>query len=66
NGMRPNIVSGTPLEYKKLMVQCWDADPLKRPDTLTLWRKFQEIYKSFHYKKNEEDYKISDNNDITT
>ncbi|CAI2198491.1 10078_t:CDS:1, partial [Funneliformis geosporum] len=32
NGMRPNIVSGTPLEYKKLMVQCWDADPLKRPD----------------------------------
>ncbi|CAI2192013.1 6192_t:CDS:1, partial [Funneliformis geosporum] len=32
NGMRPNIVSGTPLEYKKLIVQCWNADPLKRPD----------------------------------
>ncbi|RIA91962.1 kinase-like domain-containing protein, partial [Glomus cerebriforme] len=27
NGMRPKIVSGTPLEYKKLMEQCWDADP---------------------------------------
>ncbi|CAI2165313.1 9942_t:CDS:1 [Funneliformis geosporum] len=36
NGMRPNIVSNIPLEYKKLMIQCWDADPLKRPDALTL------------------------------
>ncbi|CAI2164171.1 10820_t:CDS:2 [Funneliformis geosporum] len=29
NGMRPKIVSGTPLEYANLMVQCWDADPFK-------------------------------------
>ncbi|RIA89502.1 kinase-like domain-containing protein [Glomus cerebriforme] len=29
NGIRPKIVSGTPLEYKSLMEQCWDADPLK-------------------------------------
>ncbi len=28
NGMRPKIVPGTPLEYKSLMEQCWDADPL--------------------------------------
>ncbi|RGB31884.1 kinase-like domain-containing protein, partial [Rhizophagus diaphanus] len=32
NGMRPIIKPGTPLEYKKLMEQCWDADPIKRPD----------------------------------
>jgi hypothetical protein len=32
NGMRPEIVSETPIEYKNLMVQCWDADPLKRLD----------------------------------
>ena len=32
NSMRPKIVPGTPLEYKGLMEQCWDADPLKRPD----------------------------------
>src|SRR5436305_5760879 len=32
NGIRPKTVSGTPLEYKNLMMQCWDADPLKRPD----------------------------------
>ncbi|EXX58607.1 polo kinase CDC5 [Rhizophagus irregularis DAOM 197198w] len=31
NGIRPRIVSGTPLEYESLMKQCWDADPLKRP-----------------------------------
>ena len=29
NGMRPKIVPGTPLEYKKLMEQCWNADPTK-------------------------------------
>ncbi|POG80541.1 kinase-like domain-containing protein, partial [Rhizophagus irregularis DAOM 181602=DAOM 197198] len=32
NGVRPKIVPGTPLEYKNLMKECWDADPLKRPD----------------------------------
>ncbi len=31
HGKRPKIVSGTPLEYKKIMKQCWDASPLKRP-----------------------------------
>ena len=29
NGMRPKILPETPLEYNKLMKQCWDADPLK-------------------------------------
>ncbi|GBC02386.1 hypothetical protein RclHR1_00460024 [Rhizophagus clarus] len=31
NGIRPRIVLGTPVEYKNLMEQCWDADPSKRP-----------------------------------
>ncbi|GBB99142.1 hypothetical protein RclHR1_03430003 [Rhizophagus clarus] len=30
NGMRPKIILGTPLEYKELMVKCWDASPTKR------------------------------------
>jgi len=29
DGMRPKIVPGTPLIYKKLMEQCWDADSQK-------------------------------------
>ncbi len=48
NGMRPKIVSGTPLEYKILMRQCWDADPLKRPDIRTLKNKIFEIRKCYN------------------
>ena len=43
NGIRPKIVPGTPLEYKNLMKECWDADPLKRPNILTLWNKINDI-----------------------
>src|SRR6266480_6391458 len=47
NGMRPKVVSGTPIEYQSLMEQCWDADPLKRPDSETLCEKIDEI--NLHY-----------------
>ena len=53
NGIRPRIVSGTPLEYKNLMKQCWDADPLKRPDITTLQEKINEIYKKYLNMPNE-------------
>jgi serine/threonine protein kinase len=43
NGMRPKIVTETPLEYENLMKQCWDADPSKRPDLRTLWRRMMRI-----------------------
>ncbi|CAB4437504.1 unnamed protein product [Rhizophagus irregularis] len=43
NGMRPKIVPGTPLEYKNLMKECWDADPLKRPDADALDIKMHKI-----------------------
>ncbi|RGB41907.1 kinase-like domain-containing protein [Rhizophagus diaphanus] len=43
NGIRPKIVPGTPLEYKNLMEQCWDADPLKRPNIRTLWGEIKRI-----------------------
>ena len=45
NGMRPKIVPGIPSEYKELMEQCWDADPTKRPDIMTLKSKFAEMRK---------------------
>ncbi|CAB4442932.1 unnamed protein product [Rhizophagus irregularis] len=44
NGIRPKIVPGTPLEYKNLMKECWDADPLKRPDADALDTKMEKIY----------------------
>ncbi|PKY24326.1 kinase-like protein [Rhizophagus irregularis] len=43
NGIRPKIVPETPLEYKKLMQQCWDADPSNRPDGNTLKSKIEEL-----------------------
>src|SRR3954454_18916396 len=47
NGMRPKIVPGTPLEYKKLMEQCWNANPEDRPNAITLVNEIDKINKSF-------------------
>ncbi len=46
NGMRPKILPNIPLEYSSLMEQCWDADPLKRPDILTLRKKMEQLHLS--------------------
>src|SRR5579859_7470184 len=43
NGMRPKILSGTPLEYKKLIEQCWDADPNERPVARALFKKINKL-----------------------
>ncbi|POG75275.1 kinase-like domain-containing protein [Rhizophagus irregularis DAOM 181602=DAOM 197198] len=43
NGIRPKIVPGTPIEYKNLMKECWDADPLKRPVAYALWERMERI-----------------------
>jgi serine/threonine protein kinase len=62
NGIRPKIVSGTPLEYKKLMKECWDADPLKRPDINTLEKKMSRINLDYQNMPNELfQSKINDN-----
>ena len=53
NGMRPKIVSEIPLEYKSLMKQCWDSNPLKRPDIITLDNKMNEIKSYYQNKPNE-------------
>ncbi|CAI2170224.1 17381_t:CDS:2 [Funneliformis geosporum] len=54
NGMRPQIVQGTPTEIRNLMVKCWDADPLKRCDIDTLDDKITEIQKSYYQNENKE------------
>ncbi|EXX77957.1 polo kinase CDC5 [Rhizophagus irregularis DAOM 197198w] len=48
NGMRPKVISGTPLKYKELMEQCWDADPTKRPNIKTFLSKINEINKLYY------------------
>ncbi|RGB36416.1 kinase-like domain-containing protein [Rhizophagus diaphanus] len=48
NGMRPKAISGIPLKYKELMEQCWDADPIKRPDITMINNKIRVINKLFY------------------
>ena len=52
-GLRPSMPDSAPEEYKKLAERCCDADPVKRPDTGTLWSGIGEL-----------DSKIYDDNDI--
>src|ERR1044072_2683170 len=44
-GMRPKIIPGTPTDYEKLMTQCWDANPLNRPDSKTLYNEIRKMWK---------------------
>ncbi|POG74114.1 kinase-like domain-containing protein [Rhizophagus irregularis DAOM 181602=DAOM 197198] len=53
NGMRPKVISGTPLKYENLMKQCWDADPLKRPEIGTLFDGIYEILQFYQNISNE-------------
>ncbi|POG62458.1 kinase-like domain-containing protein [Rhizophagus irregularis DAOM 181602=DAOM 197198] len=53
NGIRPKIVSGTPLEYKNLMEQCWDANPSNRPDIGILRKRIRELNLDYQNKSNE-------------
>ncbi|EXX72040.1 Skm1p [Rhizophagus irregularis DAOM 197198w] len=53
DGIRPKIVSEIPSKYKSLMEQCWDANPLKRPDTRTLHKKINEIKSYYQNNSNE-------------
>ncbi|CAI2165129.1 5337_t:CDS:2 [Funneliformis geosporum] len=60
NGIRPKIVSRTPLGIKELIEQCWDADPSKRPNIGTLDKKVAEIRKSYYQNENEENLANND------
>ncbi|PKY26740.1 kinase-like protein [Rhizophagus irregularis] len=53
DGIRPKIISEIPSEYKSLMEQCWDANPLKRPDINTLYNKMNEIMSYYRNNPNE-------------
>jgi serine/threonine protein kinase len=61
DGMRPEITHDTPLEYKQLMKQCWDSDPLKRPDIYTILKKIDEINLSY---QNTNEFEANDDIEI--
>uniref|UniRef100_U9SNN8 Protein kinase domain-containing protein n=1 Tax=Rhizophagus irregularis (strain DAOM 181602 / DAOM 197198 / MUCL 43194) TaxID=747089 RepID=U9SNN8_RHIID len=61
NGMRPKIIPGTPLEYKKLMEQCWNADLTKRPDVYTLWKEVKKLLLKFQSYQDESQKQIISN-----
>ncbi|GES75179.1 kinase-like domain-containing protein [Rhizophagus clarus] len=62
NGIRPKIVPGTPVEYKNLMIQCWDANPLNRPDIEKLRDDIREL--NLCYQKNSNELNQPKENDI--
>jgi serine/threonine protein kinase len=73
NGMRPKVIYGTPSKYKKLMEQCWDANPTKRPDVITVLDKISEINKLYYqdvpnntniFRKFLKNFKKTNNSDI--
>ncbi|RIB22787.1 kinase-like domain-containing protein [Gigaspora rosea] len=56
NGIRPQIIDGTPPCFINLMKKCWDPKPENRPDS-------SEIYNevcSWYYLKNYKEFKASD------
>ncbi|GBC47138.2 kinase-like domain-containing protein [Rhizophagus irregularis DAOM 181602=DAOM 197198] len=62
-GLTQDPLNGrTPLEYKNLMKQCWDADSSKRPDTDTLWKKISGINLFYQSKSNESLTQREENN----
>src|SRR6266498_4171630 len=64
NGMRPKIRLGIPQEYEKLMKQCWDADPLKRPDASTLFYEIEKMWKdSYNDNYNTNEFNTLEYND---
>jgi serine/threonine protein kinase len=69
NGIRPKNGLGTPSEYQDLMKQCWNADPLKRPDIFTILKKIDEINLSYQNTNELEinyDFEITITSDLET
>ncbi|CAB4407540.1 unnamed protein product [Rhizophagus irregularis] len=61
NGMRPKIIPGTPLEYKKLMEQCWNAGSTKRPNAGTLFGEIKNLLLKFQNNQDESQKQIISN-----
>ncbi|RIB15934.1 kinase-like domain-containing protein [Gigaspora rosea] len=57
NGLRPKLFGEIPLEYAKLMEQCWDAMPENRPDALEISQEITKFVKNYYESSYNETYK---------
>jgi len=46
-GERPDQPEGCPDSIYKLMILCWDGDPVRRPNFQTIVEKLKTIHESF-------------------
>jgi hypothetical protein len=42
--MRPEIITGTPLEYIRIMKQCWDANTIERSTTELIKKEIKRMF----------------------
>jgi serine/threonine protein kinase len=54
NGMRPKIISRTPLWYKKLMERCWNANPAERPNIWNIYLEIEKMLKLYYQNEHNE------------
>ena len=57
NGQRPKSNYKIPQLVLDIINQCWDADPLKRPEAGKLWKLFENLWSDCKYKSNFAIYK---------
>ncbi len=46
DGLRPQIITNAPKDYIKLMQECWNSDPNKRPIAADVNEKLDDIRKN--------------------
>ena len=52
-GLRPEIIEGTEVEYAELMKRCWNSDPDERPTAGELYEYFNKWCDEFPYNYDE-------------
>ncbi|EXX74534.1 Cmk2p [Rhizophagus irregularis DAOM 197198w] len=58
DGLRPDIVKGTPDFYVNIMERCWNPEPSGRPDASLLPKLFEEMMESCKIVDNNKDYNL--------
>ncbi|CAG8537744.1 10192_t:CDS:2, partial [Scutellospora calospora] len=51
-GLRPQIITGIPADYERMMKRCWNANPLHRPDAQELYNYFNKMLERINDEEN--------------